>query len=141
MRRHGEGVSAGEIYSTAQIPRSTFYDWLQRYRQHGLEGLEPKPRRPHMIHRIPVEIANEIKTVRIKTGRGPQKIAEYLRKQHGPVGHMAVYRTLLASGLNRPLTKPRTKRSCKCWQRMHPCGSVTSVTSVTMQPILERSER
>jgi transposase InsO family protein len=120
MRRHGEGVSAGEIYVTAQIPRSTFYDWLSRYRQCGLEGLEGKSRRPHTIHRTPEEILNEIKAVRIRTGWGPQKIAGYLRTQHRPVGHMTVYRTLLSSGLNHPITKPRMKRAYKRWQRKHP---------------------
>jgi hypothetical protein len=33
---------------------------------------------------------------------------------------MTVYRTLLASGLNHPLIKPRIKRKYRCWQRMHP---------------------
>jgi len=53
MRRHGEGVPACEVYAAAQIPRSTFYDWLRRYHQHGLEGFEPKSRRPHTIDRTP----------------------------------------------------------------------------------------
>jgi transposase len=79
MRRDGEGIPAGEIYTTAQIPRSTFYDWLNRYRQHGLEGLQPKSRRPHTTHRTPEEILNEIKTLRVRTGWGRQKIAGYLR--------------------------------------------------------------
>jgi transposase InsO family protein len=118
MRRHGEGVPAGEIYTAAQIPRSTYYDWLSRYRQHGLGGLHPKSRRPHTIHRTPAEIANEIKALRVQTGWGPQKIAGYLQTQDRPVGHMTVYRTLLASGLNQPLTKPRIKRTYKRWQRM-----------------------
>jgi transposase InsO family protein len=118
MRRHGEGVSTGEICTAAKIPRRTFYDWLRRYRQHGLEGLNPKSTRPHMIHRTSVEILDEIKAVRIQTGWGPQKIAGYLRTQEHSVGHMTVYRTLLASGLNHPLTKPRTKRTYKRWQRM-----------------------
>jgi putative transposase len=33
---------------------------------------------------------------------------------------MTVYRTLLREGLNHPLTKPRTKRTYKRWQRIHP---------------------
>jgi len=120
MRRRGEGVPADEICNTAQIPRSTFYDWLRRYREHGLEGFEPKSRRPHTIHRTPPEIVDEIKALRATTAWGPQKIAGYLRTQHRPVGHMTVYRTLLSSGLNHPITKPRIKRTYRRWQRMHP---------------------
>jgi hypothetical protein len=33
---------------------------------------------------------------------------------------MTVYRILSASGLNRPLQKPRLKRTYKRWQRKHP---------------------
>jgi len=119
MRRHGEGVPVSEICATAQIPRRTFYDWLRRYRQHGLEGFELKSKRPHTIHRTPAEIVEQIKAVRVKTGWGPQKIAGYLRTQHRSVGHMTVYRTLLAAGLNQPLMKPRIKRTYKRWQRLH----------------------
>jgi len=117
IRRHGEGVSAVEICTTAKIPRRTLYDWLRRYRLQGLEGLEPRSRRPHAIDRTPTEIVDEIKAVRVRTGWGPQKIAGYLRTRGRPVGHMTVYRTLLASGLNHPLTKPRIKRTYKRWQR------------------------
>jgi len=119
MRRHGEGVPAVEIYTAAQIPRRTFYDWLRRYRLHGIEGLEPKSRRPHTIDRTPTELVHEIKALRARTGWGPQKIAGYLRTQGQPIGHMTVYRTLQVAGLNHPLTKPRIKRTYRRWQRIH----------------------
>jgi putative transposase len=119
MRRHGEGVPASEICTTAQIPRRTFYDWLRRYRQHGLEGFEPKCRRPHTIHRTPVEIVDEIKAVRVQTGWGPQKIAGYLTKENMRISHMTAYRILRQAGLNHPLGKPRIKRTYRRWQRMH----------------------
>ena len=120
IRRHGEGVPAVEIYTTAQIPRRTLYDWLRRYRQDGLEGLTPKSRRPHIVHRTPAEIVDEIKTVRVQTGWGPQKIAGYRTKQRMQISHMTVYRILRQAGLNHPLTKPRIKRTYRRWQRMHP---------------------
>jgi putative transposase len=120
MRRRGEGVPVGEICTTAQIPRRTFYDWLRRYRQHGLEGFEPKSRRPHTIHRTPAEVVDEIKAVRVQTGWGPQKIAGYLTKENMRISHMTAYRIIRQAGLNHPLTKPRTKRTYKRWQRIHP---------------------
>ena len=119
IRKRGAGVSVSEICTASQIPRRTFYDWMRRYRQHGLEGFEPRSKRPHTIYRTPAEIVDEVKTVRVRTGWGPQKIAGYLRTQTRPVGHMTVYRTLQASGLNQPLTKPRLKRTYKRWQRTH----------------------
>jgi transposase InsO family protein len=119
MRRRGEGVPAGEICAAAQIPRRTLYDWLRRYRQDGLEGLQPKSRRPHTIHRTPAEIVDEIKAVRAQTGWGPQKIAGYLTKEKMQISHMTAYRILRQAGLNHPLTKPRIKRTYKRWQRMH----------------------
>ena len=117
IRRRGEGVPVIEICAAAQLPRRTFYDWWRRYRQHGLEGLTPKSRRPHTIHRTPNQVANEVITIRQKTAWCPHKIAGYLRTQGTPVGHMTVYRILRSSGLNRPLTKPRTRRTYKRWQR------------------------
>jgi len=119
IRRHGEGVPAGEISTAAQISIRTLYDWLSRYRQHGLEGLQPKSRRPHTIHRTPTGIVDEIKAVRVETGWGPQKIAGYLAKEKMQVSHMTAYRILRQAGLNHPLTKPRIKRTYRRWQRMH----------------------
>jgi len=120
MRRHGEGVPVDEICTTAQIPKRTFYDWLRRYREHGLEGLQPKSRRPHTIHRTAIRTVEEVVKIRRETGWCPHKIAGYLRTQRRPVGHMTVYRILRSSGLNHPLTKPRIKRTYKRWQRTHP---------------------
>jgi len=120
IRRHGEGVPVGEISTAAQIPIRTIYDWLRRYRQQGLEGLQPKSRRPHTIHRTDEEVVNEIKTVRVQTGWGPQKIAGYLAKEKMQISHMTAYRILRQAGLNHPLTKPRIKRTYRRWQRMHP---------------------
>jgi putative transposase len=120
IRRRGEGVPVSEICTATQTPRRTFYNWWDRYRQHGLDGLDPQSRHPRTIHQTPTELLDEIKNVRVKTGWGPHKIAGYLRTQGTPVGHMTVYRTLLASELNHSLTKPRIKRTYRRWQRTHP---------------------
>jgi len=120
MRRIGEGASVSEVCTAAQIPRRTFYDWWRRYRQHGPDGLEPRSRRPHSIHRTASRVVEEVTSIRQETGWCPHKIAGYMRKQGRPVGHMTVYRILRASGLNRPLQKPRVKRSYIRWERKHP---------------------
>ena len=118
IRRHGEGLPVSEICTATQTPRRTFYNWWKRYRQHGLDGLNPQPKKPRTIHRTSTELMDEIKTVRMKTGWCPHKIAGYLRVQGRPVGHMTVYRTLQASGLNHPLSKLRIKRTYRRWERI-----------------------
>ena len=117
MRRHGEGVPVGEICNTAQIPRRTFYDWLRRYRELGIKGFESKSRRPHTIHRTATQTVQEVIRIRQETGWCPHKIAGYLRNNGTPLSHMTVYRILRYSGLNRPLQKPRIKRTYRRWQR------------------------
>jgi len=120
IRKRGEGLRVSEICTATQTPRRTFYNWWDRYQQHGLDGLAPQSKRPQTIHRTPAQMADEIKAVRLKTAWCPHKIAGYLRTQGRPVGHMTVYRILRTSGLNQPLTKPRIKRTYRRWQRIHP---------------------
>jgi transposase InsO family protein len=120
MRRDGEGESVAEICTAAQIPRRTFYNWRQRYQAGGLERLlNDKSKIANRIHRTPEEVAAKVNQLRIETGWCPEKIAGYLTKQNTTISHMTVYRILCSSGLNRPLTKPRIKRTYRRWQRMH----------------------
>lgn len=120
IRRRGEGVSVEEICTAAQIPRRTFYNWWRRYREGGFENLVDKPRKPHTIHRIPDETVKAIIGLREERGWCPHRIAGYMRKNGDDVCHMTVYRVLCREGLNRPLVRPRQKRSFKRWERIHP---------------------
>jgi len=119
IRRRGEGVPVKEICAAAQIPRRTFYNWLNLYRQSGLDGLEPRSKKPHTIHRIPNPIVDRVISIRQETDWCPHKIAGYLTVQGTPIGHMTVYRILCQSNLNEPLQKPRVKRSYIRWERKH----------------------
>ena len=112
-------MPVNEICTAAQVSRRTFYNWLSRYRQGGLEELEPKSRRPHTIHRTKRSIAEKVISVRQETEWCPHKIAGHLRAHGIPIGHMTVYRILCQSNLNRPLQKPRVKRSYIRWERKH----------------------
>jgi transposase InsO family protein len=118
IRRSEEGVPVNEICTAAQIPRRTFYNWLNRYRE-GFENLTDKPRRPHIIHKTPIDTLNRIITLRKETGWCPHRIAGHLRKNGVDVCHMTVYRILCQEGLNHPLQKPRTKHTYRRWQRKH----------------------
>jgi transposase InsO family protein len=120
MRKDGEGASVAEICTAAQIPRRTFYNWRQRYRDGGLDRLlNDKPKIANTIHRTSEEVAVKVNQLRLQTGWCPEKIAGCLTKQNLPISHMTVYRILRSSGLNHPLTKPRIKRTYRRWQRMH----------------------
>jgi transposase InsO family protein len=121
MRRKGEGVPVHEICTSVQIPRRTFYNWLNRYRLDGLEGLGPRPRIPHTVHRTPPETVEKILALRREKGRCPILIEGYLRRVESiEIGHTTIHRLLRQAGLNNPLQKPRQRRSYRRWQRWHP---------------------
>jgi len=120
IRRHGEGVPVAEICTATQTPRRTFYNWWNRYRLHGLEGLDARPKIPYNIERVDPTIAERATSLRRENGWGPQLIAGYLGTQGVKVGSTSIYRILRREGLNHPLTKPRTKRTYRRWQRTHP---------------------
>ena len=120
IRRRGEGASVSDICTSARVPRRTFYNWLNRYRQDGLEGLEPRSSRPSIIHRTPSGIVEKVILVRRETDWCPHKITGHLRAEGVHIGHMTVYRILCQANLNKPLQRPRIKRTYKRWQRKHP---------------------
>ncbi len=78
MRKRGAGVSVSEICTTARIPRRTFYNWLDRYREHGLEGLHARSKAPHGFHRVSPGIVETVTSLRREKGWGPQLITGYL---------------------------------------------------------------
>jgi len=119
IRRRGEGVPASEICASAQIPKRTFYNWLNQYQKDGLEGLKPRSRAPHTVHRTSPDIIEKVVAVRRKKGWGPQVIAGYLGTKGVKVGSTTVYRILCREGLNHPLEKPRIKRTYIRWERKH----------------------
>jgi transposase len=106
IRRRGEGASVSEICTAAQIPRRTFYNWWSRYRQYGLEGLKPRSRIPHTVHRTLPETVEKILKLRLEKGWCPILIEGYLRKAGVKVGHTTIHRLLKQAGLNNLLQNP-----------------------------------
>jgi transposase len=91
IRKRGEGVPVHEICTNAQIPRRTFYNWRNRYRLGGLEGLNPKPRTPRTIHRTPPETVEKILNLRREKGWCPILIEGYLRRAESiEIGHATI---------------------------------------------------
>ena len=112
IRRRGEGAPVNEICTSAQIPRRTFYNWWNRYRRHGLEGLKPRARTPHTVHRTPPETVEKILTLRRDKGWCPILIEGYLRRVESiEIGDTTIYRLLKQAGLNNPLQNPRRRRT------------------------------
>ena len=82
VRRREKNVS--QLCQEFEISRMTGYRWLQRYRNHGVEGMEEQSRRPHHIPgRTPAAV--EPRIVELRTKRpdwGARKLQELLM-DHG----------------------------------------------------------
>jgi transposase InsO family protein len=81
-----EGLQAGaDVVGLCRrhgIARSTFYEWRDRYRLDGLEGLVPRSSRPQRSPgQITAELEDEILRLRKDEGWGPRKIRDELRHQ------------------------------------------------------------
>jgi transposase len=99
-------VKTGNIAGTCRlfgISRASFYAWLCRYREGGLDGLEDRPRsRPQMPNRVSVEVEEAIIDYsRLFPGDGPRRISWELSERGITVGETGVYRVLLRRGLSR----------------------------------------
>ena len=83
--RHAEEVT-GNVAQTCRyfgITRQTFYVWLRRYQEKGLEGLRDKSRRPHHSpNATSAEVVGKIIYLRQNYHFGPGKIAMYLKRYH-----------------------------------------------------------
>ena len=111
------------------VPRSTFYDWYQRYREHGRGGLEPRqPKSRAQWNRIPPRVRTEIVELALaQTELSPRELAcRYTDEKRYFVSESSVYRILKAHDL---ITSPAyvllsaadafknpTKRVHEMWQ-------------------------
>ena len=78
--RHAEEVT-GNVSQTCRyfgITRQTFYIWLRRFEEKGLEGLRDKSSRPHVSpNATNAEVVGKIIYLRQNYHFGPHKIAMY----------------------------------------------------------------
>jgi transposase InsO family protein len=84
------------------IPRSTFYDWYQRYAEHGPEGLERrKPQRRARWNQIPERVREEIVELALEqTELSPRELAcNYTDEKRYFISESSVYRILKAHDL------------------------------------------
>lgn len=61
----GGSVNVAQVCREAGVPRKTFYKWLARYRQEGIDGIAERSRRPHRSPtQTPVEVEERVVLLR-----------------------------------------------------------------------------
>lgn len=105
-----EGETSGrdldEVLAQFGRSRSTYYEKLRRFREHGLEGLLARPPGPRSPWRRPIEVVRYVVTTRL---RHPDRSAAAIAEELGRLGHdvsiRSVERTLSQFGLTRPSSR------------------------------------
>jgi transposase InsO family protein len=113
-----EGRSVGELAAAHGVHRSWIYKLLARYRDGGLEALEPRSRRPRSCkHETPAELVAEIVRLRRELeaeghDAGAETIAYHLAQRYEQVPSVTtVWRILRREGLVAPQPKKRPHAS------------------------------
>ena len=113
LRAFEHAKELGHVSKTCEhfgICRSTFYNWKERYKRMGEEGLiNHKPCPENKKLRMPPEIEEKILYLRKTYHFGPERIVLYLKRYHEiTISGAGVYRALKRHGLNRlPSNTPR----------------------------------
>ena len=84
------------------VPRSTFYDWYQRYEAEGFDGLEDKkPRVRPCWNAIPETVRDQVLDLALeRTALSPRELAcRYTDERRYFVSESSVYRILKQAGL------------------------------------------
>jgi transposase InsO family protein len=109
------------------VSRRHVHRWLARYRDRGVDGLEPRSRRPHSNpQRTAWKVAERIVALRRKLAgqgldHGPQTIGWHLDQEQLPVPSTStIRRILLAAGLVTAEPKKRPKSSYRRFQADQP---------------------
>ena len=106
-----KGLSIQEIAQVSGIPRRTLYFWAQKLDNFGPDGLLDLSRRPKSCSRaIHQDVIDKIKTIRLETRFGPDKIVLRLQKQY----EISITVRSIARILKRlDLTRKRRRREKK----------------------------
>jgi transposase InsO family protein len=121
MIRYCEEVS-GNVARTCRyygVSRPTYYKWLRRYQEHGIEGLRDTSSRPHSSpNATKAEVVGKIMYLRQHYHFGPHKIAMYLKRYHDiQVSPSGIWRILKRLEMSRLPASQRYKRHQDRWKR------------------------
>jgi len=116
----GAGIPVSEVAERYGVSRQSVHTWLQRYRQDGIAGLEDRSPR---VHDHPWRIAAEVEEAICELRRahpawGPRRLVfEMDRRGQGTVTRSTVYRTLVRNGLIEPVSRRRSRKDYRRWER------------------------
>jgi transposase InsO family protein len=155
---------AGQVENVAafcrkqQISRQTFYKWQRRFREHGLAGLEERPRRPNSS---PGQTAAAVEEAVLRKRKqlieagcdhGPQSIVWGLQRDEMPdvPSRSTVWRILTRHGVIVPQPHKRPKSETKrftfarpneCWQSDWTQWTLADGTALAIAGILDDHSR
>jgi putative transposase len=95
-------LSARQTLREIQIPRATFYRWYRRYRDNGLDGLQPRPSAARRYwNRIPPAVRQRVVDLALAAPeRTPRELAWQFTDREGHfLSESSVYRLLKAYDL------------------------------------------
>lgn len=98
----GSDLSVTQTLGQLGLPRSTFYDWYQRYQQRGYEGLANRSSQPRQFwNRIPDEVREHVVDVALQhPDKSPRQLAWFITDTEGYfISESSVYRILKANNL------------------------------------------
>jgi transposase InsO family protein len=140
-----------------QTSRQSFYKWRRRFREHGLAGLEERPRRPLRSPGQTVAAVEEAvlrkrkQLIELGLDHGPQSIVWALQRDGVRVpSRSTVWRILTRHGVivAQPQKRPKsaTKRFCftrpnECWQSDWTQWSLADGTAVAIAGTLDDHSR
>jgi transposase len=119
--RHAQEVSGNVAFTCRYygVNRQSYYKWLRRYEELGVDGLRDRSRRPLVCpHATKAAVIERIIYLRQNYHFGPFKIAMYLKRYHDiSVSQSGVWRILRRLDLSRLPTSQRYKRHQERWKR------------------------
>ena len=113
-RRRKRGIQRPLLRAT----RASYYKWLRRYEELGVDGLRDRSRRPRVSPTATkAAVVDRIIYLRQNYHFGPLKIAMYLNRYHDiSVSQSGVWRILRRLDLSRLPTSQRYKRHKERWK-------------------------
>lgn len=101
------------------ISRQTYYSWVRRYEEFGLDGLRDRSKSPKVSPwATPAEVVSKIVYLRSHYHFGPQKIQMYLQRYHDiTISVSGIWRILKRLDMSRLPSSQRYKRHRQRWKR------------------------
>lgn len=120
IKRKLKGQKIKTICAHAQISRTMFYRWWNRYKAKSWMGLAEKPMGRPKGPALDESLAEKVVKLRKRYEWGPNKIAGLLRHKGFDIDHHEAYRVICQAGLNHPISEPRKTWGKKRFARTHP---------------------